>query len=307
MKPAGTSRPESPTWKKSALAVSGVLLILSGLLHAGAMLLMDTTPAQWEGPLSIRKPILFGISTGLTLLSLAWIHQHLFPRRYDRIANPLLAIALVVEVGLITMQYWRGTASHFNQGAVFDRWIDTSITALIIFATVVIFDTTRRSFQPMRAANDMQLAIRSGLIFLCASCAIGFFMLFYGNYRATVGLDPGLYGAAGVMKFPHGITIHAIQYLPVFSWAMTWMAVNQHQRKAAMRYAVAAMTMCLFFSLVQTFTGRARFDLGIPGTVFLLLTVIMFVRTVYVLVRALVLSEVGRPSPSDSGSENAQP
>ncbi len=44
-----------------------VLLCASGLVHLG---LWMAAGQEWEGPISLRKPALFGISSGLTLWSL---------------------------------------------------------------------------------------------------------------------------------------------------------------------------------------------------------------------------------------------
>jgi len=48
----------------------GAGLIVGGLVHL-AVFAFDTRP--WAGPLSWRKPATFGLSFGLTTLTLAWI------------------------------------------------------------------------------------------------------------------------------------------------------------------------------------------------------------------------------------------
>ena len=60
----------------------------------------------------------------------------------------------------------------------------------------------------------MALAIRSGMCLLLFSCVLGFAMVLHGNQQITLGKPPEIYGAAGVMKFPHGVPIHSIQFLP---------------------------------------------------------------------------------------------
>jgi hypothetical protein len=56
---------------------AGVLLLASGLFHT-LVFLVDG--GGWDGPLSWRKPILFGFSFGITVLSLGWVLSFL-PRR----------------------------------------------------------------------------------------------------------------------------------------------------------------------------------------------------------------------------------
>ena len=139
---------------------AGLALMLSGLLH---FLVGLGSNASWEGSVSIRKPILFGFSTGLTMISLGWIQRRLRPANYDAIGSPLFAIAILIEVALISMQFWRGKASHFNHSTTFDDTVDRVMTGLIIFAAIVILDLTRRSFKFIQANREMQLAIRAGM------------------------------------------------------------------------------------------------------------------------------------------------
>src|SRR5918993_4166544 len=103
---------------QSFLYAAGVLLLASGLVHSVVFLLDG---GGWDGPLSWRKPILFGFSFGITVLSLGWVLSFL-PRRRRLgwlLAGPL-GVASVAEVLLITMQRWRGVPSHFNEATAFD-------------------------------------------------------------------------------------------------------------------------------------------------------------------------------------------
>jgi hypothetical protein len=51
--------------ERAAYAI-GVLLMLSGIIHLAVLLIGGGT---WEGPLSLRKPMTFGLSFGLTLVN----------------------------------------------------------------------------------------------------------------------------------------------------------------------------------------------------------------------------------------------
>ena len=66
--------------------VVGGLLILSGLVHL-AMLLGDG--GSWSGPLSLRKPTVFGLSFGITLITITWVTSFLSLR--DPVVGRLLA------------------------------------------------------------------------------------------------------------------------------------------------------------------------------------------------------------------------
>ncbi len=119
---------------KTSLAIAAVLLA-SGLLH---LVLWLGSGQAWEGSVSLRKPALFGISGGLTVWSLAWVIANLPARRHDAWLTRALSWALLVEVSLITLQYWRGVASHFNHTTTLDGIIERTMLVLILLATVAL-------------------------------------------------------------------------------------------------------------------------------------------------------------------------
>lgn len=77
-----------------ALFMSAIL-VTSGLLHL-AKLVWDG--GEWNGPLSLRKPGLFGVSAGLTVWSIAWLMTQLRPIKSDRLVANLITGSLFVEV-----------------------------------------------------------------------------------------------------------------------------------------------------------------------------------------------------------------
>ena len=116
---------------------------------------------------------------------------------------------------MITLQRWRGTASHFNHATTIDEIIDFSMLGLIVIAFLGICYFTVRCFGNLKLDADYQLALRAGMVFLFASCLIGFVISVYGYERLAAGLSPEKVGKSGVPKFPHGIAIHALQLLPL--------------------------------------------------------------------------------------------
>ena len=95
----------------------GTALLVSAAVHGGVALVDG---GAWAGPVSWRKPILFGESFGLLLWSLVWMLRQLPERWWIRIPAGMVAISSVLEVALITLQRWRGVASHFNRETPFD-------------------------------------------------------------------------------------------------------------------------------------------------------------------------------------------
>jgi hypothetical protein len=258
-----TVRDLFPDWTRDRrarlLVLCGVLLLESGLVH---LVVWAVAGGPWEGPVSWRKPILFGISGGLTCLSLGWAWAQLPWRRGDAWLAASVAWALLVEVCLINLQTWRGVASHFNRSTPFDSWLYDVMGLLILWVTLIAIDLTIRVFlQPTGLAPDMLLAARAGLVLLVVSCLLGIWVSVHGDMRMAAGLEPERYGAAGVPKFPHGAVIHAVQWLPMLAWAARRAGVTQRRRVSLVAAATVGTTLIGCFALAQTLAGRSRFDL----------------------------------------------
>jgi hypothetical protein len=242
-----------------------VLLVLSGVFHFGVWV---ASARAWEGAVSWRKPMLFGRSTGVTCLSLGWVLGWLRSSKTGCVIALSTAIAAVIEVGLITLQTWRGVASHFNVATPFDALVNYAIDVLITVITLAILAMTVRSLGPLRrdgvrAPADFELAIRFGMILLSTSCLFGYWMLWYGARQVAAGQSPELFGAGGVVKFVHGMPMHAVQVLPISCWLMSHMSVALPSRTRAVALLGVGFALLTLFAAVQTFRGRARADLDV--------------------------------------------
>jgi hypothetical protein len=249
------------------LAILGAVMVASGLAHLPVWAVLG---GPWEGPVTWRKPILFGISGGLTAVSLGWVWSMLPRRRGDVMLAWATAWALFVEVLLIDVQRWRGVGSHFNRDTPLDSFLFDAMGALIVAVTLVIADLTLRLLvrrPPVPA--DMLLAARSGMLLLLVSCLLGIWVGALGETRMEARLDPVRLGAAGVPKFPHGVVIHAVQWLPALAWAMRQAGIAAAARLRLVAAAAVGSTLLLVYALVQTALGRARFDV-VPATAALL-------------------------------------
>jgi hypothetical protein len=259
-------------------------LVVSGLLHVS---LIWVTGAEWEGPLSPRKPGLFGISAGLTALSIVWVLTQLVPCRHDQSFATLMIGSLLIEVGLITLQYWRGVASHFNHATTLDTSIESLMLGLILFATAGIAWLCGRSRQLQPMVESCAVAIRAGLWLLLLSCGLGFLVTIVGAVNVANGRPPELWGPAGVLKYPHGVVLHAIQTLPLLSLLMERLRVPHAAR--LVRVAVASHVLFLTHALWQTFAGRTRFDVDAIGGVTLVAAGMLLLPPVVAVVKGAAL------------------
>lgn len=255
-----------PWWadrRARPLAVLGVIMVASGIAHLPVWALLG---GPWEGPITWRKPILFGISGGLTAISLGWVWSMLAWRRGDVPLAAATAWALFVEVLLIDLQRWRGVGSHFNRDTPLDSFLFDAMGVLIVGVTLVIAELTRRLvLQRPAVAADMLLAARAGMVLLVVSCLLGIWVGMHGETRLEQGLDPTRLGAAGVPKFPHGVVIHAVQWLPALAWIARRTGIAEPVRWWLVAMASVGSTLLLVYALVQTALGRPRFDV-VPAT-----------------------------------------
>jgi hypothetical protein len=250
-----------PWWRDPRswpLSCWGFGLIISGLVH---LMIWGITGGPWEGPVTWRKPILFGISGGLTSLSMGWVWGQLPAWRHDRRLAWATAIALVIEVGLIDLQCWRGVPSHFNRSTSLDSFLYDTMGLLILWVTgVIIYVTVRFFLQPTTCSPDMRLAVQAGLIYLVISCLLGIWVGLNGDLRMQAGLEPEQFGEAGVPKFPHGVVIHALQWLPMLAWGASRAGFRPKTRLRLVSVAGRASGLLLIYALGETLLGRARFD-----------------------------------------------
>ena len=277
------------------------VLLVSGLGHVPLLLISEIA---WDEPTSFRKPILFGLSTGLTLWSCLWVLCKLRPHRWDQAMGALLSGSLVVEVGLITAQAWRGTRSHFNRDGTLNAGIELLMLVLIVIATAIIVWICVRAFSPaefpskilsVELATDerlfapsMRSSIRYGMLLLVVSCLLGFVITAIGKAAQQQGLPPELFGPRGVLKFPHGAALHAIQTLVVLAWFCQ--VIEQKRSRLCIASAIVAHFSWLVYALFQTFRGKARWEFDSISYLLLVLTLIATLVTVGMLTLTLLRS-----------------
>ncbi len=117
------------------------------------------------------------------------------------------------------------------------------------------------------ASPAMALAIRAGMFFLFVSCLLGIATTAFGQWNLRHGQPYLLWGKAGVLKFPHGVALHAIQLLPLCAWLFEWLQLPRAVFDNAR--IVTSQTLFLLFAVWQTSQGRARFDVDSVGVVLL--------------------------------------
>ncbi|MFD1369834.1 hypothetical protein [Actinoplanes sichuanensis] len=215
----------------------GLVLILSGIVHLGVFLVDDV---PWAGPVSWRKPTTFGLSFGLTLITVAWITRGLVLG--DRARAWLLGVFAadcVLEVAGITMQAWRGVPSHWNTETPFDRGVAMSLAVggAVLVAVLGAYAVTALRGR-LAGPADMRLAVRAGFALLLVSLASGVAMIARGTVLFRTVSPQAAYDGGGFLKPVHGVALHAVLVLPLLAVFLRWLGRAEPERRRVMVVAV---------------------------------------------------------------------
>jgi hypothetical protein len=218
--------------------ITGALLFVSGLIH---FTILVVGGGSWLGPLSWRKPTTFGLSFGLTLITIVWVVS--FLRLGERARTWLIGaftLTCALETSLVTLQTWRGVPSHFNLETAFDGLVARTLAAGGLTLVVIIIALTFASFRG-RAAEPLSLliAIRIGFVVLIASMVVGGLMIARGMTLVVAGDPQAAYATGGALKPIHAVTMHAILVLPALAWVLSLAPWSERRRIAAVLSAAA--------------------------------------------------------------------
>lgn len=244
----------------------GALLITSGLFHLGVLVV---TGGTWQGPVSWRKPMTFGLSFGLTLITIAWVASHIsLGRRTRRCLLNLFAAASVLEVTLITLQAWRRVPSHFNQETAFDGVVARVLAAgggVLIAVIVVLTVASWRA--DSRVAPSMRLAVRAGLVALDVALLIGAVMIATGISRVFAGDQQAAYAVGGALKPGHAVTMHGVLALPVLAWLLARTSWPEQRRVRVVWLAVTGYALLAGVVVAESITGVNPLEAPVVATV----------------------------------------
>ncbi|MFG2135049.1 hypothetical protein ACGFNV_45975 [Streptomyces sp. NPDC048751] len=199
---------------------TGLLLILSGLAH---LLVFAVDGGPWDGPVSWRKPVTFGLSFGVTLLAVAWVTSYLsVGRRLRAVLLTVFAADCVVEVGGITLQAWRGVPSHLDMETPFDTAVSMilAVGGGVLVVVLTWFAVASFRHRPTGPAG-MALAVRSGFAILLVALASGAVMIARGVLLTRTGHQEAAYHSTAPLKPLHGVSLHAVLVLPALAWLLS--------------------------------------------------------------------------------------
>lgn len=223
---------------------TGAALILSGLAH---LLVFAVDGGPWDGPVSWRKPVTFGLSFGLTLIAVAWVTSYLRVGARTRTALLLLFAAdCVLEVGGITLQAWRRVPSHLNMETGFDTAVSMALAVgggvlVVLLSAFAVVSFRHRPTGP----TGMPLALRSGFAVLLVALASGAAMIARGVFLTRTGHQESAYYSTAALKPLHGVSLHAVLVLPALAWLMSRTSWGERTRQRVMTAAVGCYVVAV--------------------------------------------------------------
>lgn len=274
-------------WKTDAALTIAGLAMLPVLTFAVAGLLLD--PRLIVGAPAWLKPAKFAASALIYSLTLTWMFGYLdgWVRTRHHVGR-ITAGVFVLEVGLVCLQAWRGTTSHFNLGTPLDAVVFSVMGVAIVAQTIasgfVLVALWRQPFTD----RALGTALRAGMLITLLGAASAGLMtqptaaqrrdarergrLPVAGAHTVGGMDggPGLPGtgwstAHGDLRVPHFVGLHAMQALPLVAFLM------RRRRSAAPRtVARAAVSYGALFALLLLQALRGE-PLASPNPVMLAL------------------------------------
>jgi hypothetical protein len=206
------------------------------------------------------KPIKFFVSIILYLITLPGL-LYLLPfsqRKKRRFAN-IISIAMLVEVGCITLQAARGQFSHYNISSAFNILVFNLMGIFIVVNTVYV----ALLFIAMLKVQKHQLqsvvvAFRYALFLMLFASIGGFLMIAYNHH--SIGAPDSAAGlpfinwnrTGGDLRVMHFFGIHALQILPL----LALLAANRH-RLLTVHLPAVAFTSIVVLLFLQAMAGQA--------------------------------------------------
>ena len=227
----------------------GAALLLAGAFHF-SVYLVDGGP--WEGPVSWRKPTTFGVSFGLTLITVTWVTSYL--RVGPRTRSVLLgvfAVDCVAEVAGITVQAWRQVPSHFNMETATNTSVSMMLAAggAVLIAVLVTFAVYAFRGDPDLPAS-MRLALRAGFVTLLIGLASGAAMIARGVTLVNTGHQQLAYQLGGFLKPVHAVSLHGVLVLPALAWLLGRLQWSEPRRTRALAVAAILYGLVILGALV---------------------------------------------------------
>jgi hypothetical protein len=260
------------------LTATGLLMLVAlGASLAGLWL----DPRVITGAPAWLKPAKFAISAAIYALTLALVFTYL-PEwgRTRRVVGWTTALVFVLEVGVIDVQAWRGTTSHFNVGTPIDAVLFGVMGAAILLQTLASVAVAVALWRRPFVDRALGWALRWGMTITILGAFSGGVMTRPTSAQLaeaqatghltvagahTVGAPdggPGIRGTGwsrdhGDLRVPHFVGLHGLQALILVALILPGRR-NADGRRTRLTLVAAGSYLVLFVLLLtQALRGEA--------------------------------------------------
>jgi hypothetical protein len=204
-----------------ALCNLGLAILFTALMQLDSRMLLGRN--VWT------KPWKFATSITIFTATMAWLLPTFsLTERVERLATYTIALAMVIEITLISAQAARAVPSHFNYSTALNSVIVAVMGLTITINTVVVAYVLYRIVRhPPDFAPAYLWGVWLGLFVFVLASLEGWVMIGYDSH--SVGAPAGGPGlpllnwslTGGDLRIAHFIGLHALQILPLTGYAAT--------------------------------------------------------------------------------------
>ncbi|GFJ95022.1 hypothetical protein Prum_086640 [Phytohabitans rumicis] len=172
----------------------------------------------------------------------------------------LLGAGSVVEIIAVTMQRWRGEASHFNYGSSFDEAVWSTMGNVVLLVALALTVFLVWSLVRFEGSPAARIAVVVGLLAMEVSGYIGFGMADKGEKAVeATGQVPETvkFGAEGSAKLAHAVGMHGLQLLGLLAIGLAIGSVARRTQIKIMVLAAAGYAAVFGGVAATAYAGRA--------------------------------------------------
>ena len=299
-------------WHRPLLALAAAMVGLAAFTAVA----MFVDPREVTGLNVWVKPFKFAVSTAIYSVTLAWLLGQLVRlRRVAWVAGTFAAIALAIELVIITAFAAVADTSHFNVTTPLHAAAWATMAFSIVVVWVVTLLVALALFRNRLGDPARSLAIRAGALLAVLGMGLAFLMTGpqgdqLSDYQGIVGAHtvgqadggPGLpllgwSTVAGDLRIPHFVGMHGLQALPIFAIVLELLARRiPLLTDAVLRFRLVAIAAVTYLAVVGLTAWQALIGQSIvrPGGPVLVAVVAVGVVAVAAAVLAVAVAVRGR-------------
>ena len=212
---------------------------------------------------SMIKPIKFALSTWVYAWTMAYLLFYVNNQNRVKWYSILAITVMLFEIGVITVQAFRGKLSHFNQTELLGGILYALMGIMIVWLTTATLIISMRFILQKSYSIDkiFALSIKIGLIFFII-------FSFFGGYMSVINSHNvgGKIGEAGLpllnwstlfgdLRVAHFFGIHSLQIIPLLGYYTSKTIINEGKATSIIWIGSIVYFAFICFVIVQALRG----------------------------------------------------